>query len=71
METPTPEQIARHYSAMLDSVTLITSLVGTKDADELDTISRNVAHLEHMLGHDWWKGYDLKPITDAIKAGKQ
>lgn len=70
-DTPTPEEIARHYSAMLDSVNLINSLVPTTDADDLDTLDRNVRHLEHMLLNDWWAGYDLAPINAAITAGKQ
>ena len=69
--TPTPEQIARHYSAMLDSVSLINSLVPTADTDNLDTLDRNVRHLEQMLMNDWWAGYDLTPINAAIVAGKQ
>ena len=69
--TPTPEEIARHYSAMLDSVNLINSLVPTEDADDLDTLDRNVRHLEQMLLNDWWGGYDLAPINAAITAGKQ
>ena len=68
---PTPEKIARHYSAMLDSVTLIYSLVPTQEAEALDTLDRNVRHLEHMLLNDWWAGYDLAPINAAITAGKQ
>jgi hypothetical protein len=71
MDTPTPEQIARHYSAMMDSVNLINALVPTEDADDLDTLDRNVRHLEHMLLNDWWAGYDLAPINAAITAGKQ
>ena len=69
--TPTTEEIARHYSAMLDSVTLINSLVPTTDADDLDTLDRNVRHLEQMLERDWWDGYDLALINEAIEAGKQ
>ena len=71
MGNPTPEEIARHYSAMMDSVTLINSLVPTQDAEALDTLDRNVRHLEHMLLNDWWAGYDLAPINAAITAGKQ
>lgn len=71
MDTPTPEQIARHYSAMLDSVTLIHSVVPTQEAEVLDTLDRNVRHLELMLERDWWDGYDLAPINAAITAGKQ
>jgi hypothetical protein len=71
MDTPTPEETARHYSAMMDSVNLINSLVPTEDVDDLDTLDRNVRHLEQMLLNDWWAGYDLAPITAAITAGKQ
>lgn len=70
-EPPTPKQIARHYSAMLDSVNLINSLVPTQDAEALDTLDRNVRHLEQMLMNDWWAGYDLTAINAAIVAGKQ
>jgi hypothetical protein len=69
--TPTPEETARHYSAMLNSVWLINSLVPTQDAEALDTLDRNVRHLELMLLNDWWDGYDLAPINAAIVAGKQ
>ena len=68
---PTAEKIARHYSAMMDSVTLINSLVPTQDADDLATLDLNVRHLEQMLLNDWWAGYDLAPIKAAILAGKQ
>jgi hypothetical protein len=71
MDNPTPEEIARHYSAMMDSVNLINSLVPTTDTEALDTLDRNVRHLELMLERDWWDGYDLEPINDAIEAGKQ
>jgi hypothetical protein len=71
MEAPTPEETARYYSAMLDSVTLINSLVPTTNTDDLDKLDRNVRHLELMLLNDWWDGYDLAPINAAIAAGKQ
>lgn len=70
-DTPTPEEIARHYSAMMDSVNLINALVPTQDAEALDTLDRNVRHLELMVGRDWWAGYDLALINAAIVAGKQ
>lgn len=70
-EFPSAEQIARHYSAMLDSVALINALVPTQDAEKLDTLARNVLHLEQTLMNDWWDGYDLAPIKAAIVAGKQ
>ena len=69
--TPTPKQIARHYSAMLDSVPLINRLVPTQEAEALDTLDRNVRHLEQMLLEDWWDGYDLAQLNPGITAGKQ
>jgi len=68
---PSAEQIARHYAAMLDSVSLINALVQTQDTNELDALARNVLHLEQMLTNNWWAGYDLAPINAAITAGKQ
>ena len=70
-DTPTSEEIARHYNAMLDSVWVINNLVPTADEKDLDTLDRNVRHLKQMLGRDWWAGYDLAPINAAIEAGKQ
>ena len=56
---------------MLDSVNLINGLAPTTDTDNLDTLDRNVRHLEHMLERNWWAGYDLAPINAAIAAGRQ
>ncbi len=66
----TPEQIAKHYSAAMDSVNLIN---GGKpeyqsDADWADTVSRNKEHLKIMLAKDFWTTEDLKPFADAIAA---
>jgi hypothetical protein len=71
MDIPTAEEIARHYSAMLDSVNLINNFVPTAETEALDTLDRNVRHLELMLLNNWWDGYDLAPINAAIVAGKQ
>ena len=71
INNPTTEQIAKHYSAAMDSVTLINKLVaaGTlSDADKA-TIGRNVAHLELMVAKTYWTTQDLKPLRDAITAG--
>ena len=76
MPTPfddvTPEDIARHYRAAMDSVNLINDLVakGNLDAEELDTVDRNVRHLEIMLGRPYWTDEDLTPFSDAVAAGK-
>jgi len=71
MEKPSNEEVARHYSAMMDSVNLINSLVPTTVQRDLDTLDRNVRHLELMLERNWWDGYDLAPINTAIVTGKQ
>ena len=70
-EIITAEEIARHYSAALDSVNLINDLVGLDNptTEDLDTIRRNVEHLELMVAKDFWTTEDLTPFTTAIAAG--
>jgi hypothetical protein len=72
VEQPTAEQIAKHYSAALDSVNLINGgkPEGMEDADWADTIARNVAHLEIMVAKDFMQDQDLAPLQAAIAAGK-
>jgi hypothetical protein len=69
---PTAEEIAGHYSAALDSVTLVNELAALETLTEEDsaTISRNVEHLELMVAKDFWTTEDLTPLTGAITAGK-
>lgn len=71
--TVTAEQIARHYSAALDSVNLINDLVSktNRTDEENDRIARNVEHLEIMVAKDFWTTEDLSPLNKAIAAGKQ
>jgi hypothetical protein len=71
-QTPTAEEIQRHYSAALDSVNLINAgqPEGMEDADWADTVARNVAHLEIMVAKDFMQGQDLAPLNTAIAAGK-
>ena len=68
--TITPEEIARHYSAAMNSVDLLNAgqPEGTTDEDWADTVSRNVAHLEIMVAKDFWTDEDLGPFTAAITA---
>jgi len=54
-ETQTPEQIAQHYSAAMDSVNLIN---GNKpemmsDEDWADTVARNKEHSKKALRPTW------------------
>jgi len=69
-ETPTAEEIARHYSAAMDSVNLINAgqPEGMTDEDWADTVARNKAHLEIMVAKDFWTDEDLTPFTAAIAA---
>ncbi len=67
IETQTPEQIARHYSAAMDSVNLINAgqPEGMSDADWADTVARNKEHLVIMLAKDFWTTEDLSPLEAA------
>jgi predicted protein tyrosine phosphatase len=69
VEQPTAEQIAKHYSAALDSVALINAgkPVDMTDAEWADTIARNKEHLKIMLAKDFWTTENLKPLQDASK----
>ena len=67
IDTQTPEQIAKHYSACMESVNLIN---GGKpedmtDADWADCLSRNKEHLQIMLAKDYWTTEDLAPLQAA------
>ena len=66
-DTITPEQIAKHYSAALDSVALINAGKPEKmtDADWADCLSRNKEHLVIMLAKDYWTTEDLTPLRTA------
>ena len=68
IDQPTAEQIAKHYSAAMDSVNLIN---GTKpemmtDAEWTDTLKRNKEHLEIMVAKTYWTTEDLSPLNNAI-----
>ena len=72
IDTQTPEQIAKHYSAAMDSVNLIN---GSKpaymsDAEWADCLSRNREHLKIMLAKDYWTTEDLAPLQAAAEAAR-
>jgi hypothetical protein len=69
MEKPTAEEIARHYSAAMDSVNLINAGKPEEMADDewVDTVARNKEHLKIMLAKDFWTNENLKPLEDASK----
>jgi len=69
MNKPTTEQIASHYKAALDSVSLIN---GAKpelhsDSDWAEIVARNKEHLKVMLAKDFWATEDLTPLRNAAK----
>lgn len=66
-ETLTPEQIAKHYSAAMDSVNLINAgkPEGMTAEDWTDCLSRNKEHLKIMLTKDYWTTEDLSPLQAA------
>lgn len=71
-DTITPEQIAQHYSAAIDSVALINAGQPEKMTDEdwADCLQRNRDHLKIMVAKTYWTDQDLSPLNAAIAAGK-
>ena len=65
--TITPEQIAQHYSAAMDSVNLINAgqPEGMTAEEWADCLARNKEHLKIMLAKDFWTTEDLTPLTTA------
>ena len=67
MNEITAEQIAKHYSAAMDSVNLINA--GKPEdmtaEDWADTLKRNRDHLAIMLAKDYWTNEDLTPLQAA------
>jgi hypothetical protein len=63
----TAEQIAKHYSACMDSVNLINGEKPENATDEewADTVARNKEHLVIMLAKDFWTTEDLAPLQQA------
>jgi cellobiose phosphorylase len=67
IEQTTPAQIAKHYSAAMDSVNLINGgkPESMSDADWDDCLSRNKEHLKIMLAKDFWTTENLTPLQQA------
>jgi hypothetical protein len=67
IDTQTPEQIAKHYSAAMDSVNLINAgkPATMSDADWADCLKRNKDHLNIMLAKDYWTNENLAPLQAA------
>jgi len=73
--TRTAEQLAQDYSAMGDSVAVITDVIAgdsmaEDDAeDRQDCVDRNVQHLELMVAKDDWGSEDMTACDAAIVTG--
>jgi len=67
-EEVTTEEIAQHYSAMLDSVNLINEGKpdDMDDDDWTDTVSRNQEHLTLMLAKDFWGNEDMSVVNAVL-----
>ena len=75
MEPRTAEQLAQDYSAMGDSVDLITAVIaGDSMADDdaedrQNCVDRNTQHLELMVAKEDWGSEDMTAVNAAISAG--
>jgi hypothetical protein len=75
MEDRTAEQLAQDYSAMGDSVALITDVIAgncmAEDdaADRQGCVDRNTQHLELMVAKDDWGSESMTATNAAITAG--
>jgi hypothetical protein len=67
IDQPTAEQIAKHYSAAMDSVNLINAgkPEGMTAEDWTATVARNKEHLTIMLAKDFWTTENLTPLRTA------
>lgn len=70
IETPTAEEVQRHYKAAIDSVNLLNvgKPEGMDDMEWAACVKRNVEHLKIMVAKDFWNGQDLAPLNAAISA---
>ena len=70
-EEQTSEQIAKHYSACLDSVWVIEDAIANpaRYTGDDTVIDRNVKHLEGMRQAPVWTDEDMAPIDASIAAG--
>ena len=75
MEPRTEEQLAQDYSAMCDSVALITAVIAGDSMAEDDAeerqgcVDRNTQHLEIMAAKEDWGSEDMTAVNAAISAG--
>ena len=75
MTDRTAEQLAQDYSAMGDSVSLITDVIAGNcmadedAADRQDCVDRNTQHLEIMVAKSDWGSEDFTACNAAVVAG--
>ena len=75
MEDRTTEQLAQDYSAMSDSISLITDVIagnamaGEPAQDRQDCVDRNTQHLEIMKAKTDWGSESMTATDAAISAG--
>ena len=71
-DTPSAEQIAKNYAAMLDSVDFLNSskpsLISDDDWNRMK--AANVEHLELMVAEDYWTDEDMTAVNKAIADNK-
>ena len=70
-DVKTKKEIAKDYSAMLDSVNLLDKMRTNPPVDMTykevaNCISRNVEHLELMVAKDYWTTEDMTTVNAAI-----
>ena len=71
----TTEELAQDYSAMGDSVAVITDIIAGNSMAEDDAedrqgcVDRNTQHLELMVAKDDWGSEDMAAVNEAITAG--
>ncbi len=75
MTDRTAEQLAQDYSAMGDSISLITDVIagnamaGEPKEDRQDCVDRNTQHLELMKAKTDWGSESMTATDAAISAG--
>ena len=70
IELTQEQQVAKDYSAAMDSVNLLNAgkPEDMTDEDWADTVKRNKDHLEIQIAKgDYYAGHDLTPFEDAVK----
>lgn len=71
--TETTEDRQKHYTNALRSVNLINTLLASSDPldeDQLDSLDRNIRHLQTMKSlFDWFNDFDLTTVDAAITSG--